>query len=86
MTGIAWGNYQDYFQGKFDGQTHWEDSQIQMNGDTVGHGKLVPYIVPSAPYIRYMQALVKRVVDAGIDNIYLEEPEFWAKKWIRRRL
>lgn len=79
MTGIAWGNYQDYFQGKFDGKIHWEDSQIQMNGDTVGHGRLIPYIVPSASYVQYMQALVKRVVDAGIDNIYLEEPEFWAK-------
>jgi hypothetical protein len=25
MTGIAWGNYQDYFEGRFDGKTHAED-------------------------------------------------------------
>ncbi len=24
MTGIAWGNYQDYFTGKYDGKTHDE--------------------------------------------------------------
>ena len=79
MTGIAWGTYQDYFLGRFDGKTHWDESQIQRNGDTIGHGKLIPYIVPTAPFISYMQALVKRVVDAGITNIYLEEPEFWAR-------
>ncbi len=79
MTGIAWGTYQDYFLGKFDGKSHWDESQLQRNGDTIGHGKLIPYIVPTAPFITYMQALVKRVVDAGITNIYLEEPEFWAR-------
>ncbi len=79
MTGIAWGTYQDYFLGHFDGKTHWDESQLQRNGDTIGHGKLIPYIVPTAPFIKYMQALVKRVVDAGITNIYLEEPEFWAR-------
>jgi hypothetical protein len=79
MTGIAWGTYQDYFLGKFDGKSHWDESQLQRNGDTIGHGRLIPYIVPTEPYIKYMQALVKRVVDAGIANIYLEEPEFWAR-------
>ncbi|MBC7866704.1 MAG: hypothetical protein H7X88_04135, partial [Gloeobacteraceae cyanobacterium ES-bin-316] len=79
MTGIAWGTYQDYFLGKFDGKTHWDESQMQRNGDTIGHGRMIPYIVPTAPFIAYMQALVKRVVDAGITTIYLEEPEFWAR-------
>ena len=27
MTGIAWGNYNDYLDGSFDGQTHWDEGQ-----------------------------------------------------------
>ena len=80
MTGIAWGgSYRDYFFGDFDGKTHWEDSQIEMDGDTISHGKHTPYIVPSASFISYMKSVVKKVIDAGITTIYLEEPEFWAR-------
>ena len=35
MTGIAWGGYQDYFSGKFDGATHNEDGQVERNGEIV---------------------------------------------------
>ncbi|WP_246197783.1 hypothetical protein [Chitinophaga agrisoli] len=79
MTGIAWGEYQDYFMGKFDGKTHWEDAQIQRRGDTIWHGHNVPYILPSANYLQYMKSIIKKVIDAGITTIYLEEPEFWAR-------
>ena len=79
MTGVAWGNYQDYFMGQFDGKTHWEDGQVQRNGDTIWHGHNVPYVVPSANYLNYMKSIIKKVVDAGITTIYLEEPEFWAR-------
>ena len=27
MTGIAWGNYQDYLDGRWDGKDHWDESQ-----------------------------------------------------------
>ena len=31
-------------------------------------------------FIKYMkEKVIKRVIDAGIDAIYLEEPEFWAR-------
>ena len=41
---------------------------------------MVPYIVPTASFIEYMKEKhIKRVIDAGIDAIYLEEPEFWAR-------
>jgi hypothetical protein len=41
---------------------------------------MVPYIVPSENFIKYMkEVVIKRVIDAGIDAIYLEEPEFWAR-------
>ena len=79
MTGIAWGNYQDYFTGEWDGRQHMDEGQVQLNGDTIWHGKDVPYIVPSMNFLKYMKEKhIKRVIDAGIDVIYLEEPEFWA--------
>ncbi|MFT3700923.1 MAG: hypothetical protein QM802_01025 [Agriterribacter sp.] len=80
MTGIAWGQYDDYFLGKWDGKNHLGEGQQNRKGDTVWHGKNIPYVVPVASFIKYMQeAVVKRVIDAGITSIYLEEPEFWAK-------
>jgi len=80
MTGIAWGEYQDYFTGQWDGKWHLDEGQVERSGDTIWHGHLVPYIVPTANYLKYLKEKhVKRVIDAGIDAIYLEEPEFWAR-------
>ncbi|MEO5892972.1 MAG: hypothetical protein ABIQ31_22170 [Ferruginibacter sp.] len=79
MTGIAWGNYQDYFTGKFDGKTHEADGQVERNGKEIGHGKGIPYTVPTDSYIAYFKTIIKKVIDAGITAIYLEEPEFWAR-------
>ena len=80
MTGIAWGNYDDYFLGKWDGKNHFGEGQVNQKGDTIWHGKNVPYVVPVASFVEYMkQAVVKKVIDAGITSIYLEEPEFWAR-------
>ncbi len=80
MTGIAWGEYQDYFTGEWDGKKHLDEGQVQMNGDTIWHGRMVPYIVPTDNYLKYMKEKhIKRVIDAGVDAIYLEEPEFWAR-------
>lgn len=79
MTGIAWGQYQDYFTGKYDGKTHWDEGQVTAKGDTIWHGKFVPYIVPTENYLGYMKSQVKRAIDAGITAVYLEEPEFWSR-------
>ena len=80
MTGIAWGNYQDYFLGKWDGVQHFDEAQVQQNGDTIWHGKNIPYIVPTKNFLRYFkEQIIKRVIDNGIDAIYLEEPEYWAR-------
>lgn len=51
MTGIAWGSYQDYFTGKWDGKRHMDEGQVDAQGDTIWHGPLVPYIVTSDNYI-----------------------------------
>jgi hypothetical protein len=78
MTGIAWGDYQDYFTGKFDGRTHFDDAQIDAKGDTLWHNKNVPYVNPSDSYLAYIKAQVKKAIDTGITSIYLEEPEYFA--------
>jgi hypothetical protein len=80
MTGIAWGQYYDYFLGKWDGKNHLGVGQVTMKGDTIFHGKNMPYVVPVQSFIDYMKtAVVKRVIDANISTIFLEEPEFWAR-------
>lgn len=80
MTGIAWGEYQDYFTGKWDGRWHLDEGQKTMQGDTIWHGHMVPYIVPTENYLKYFKEChIKPVIDAGISHIFLEEPEFWAR-------
>lgn len=80
MTGIAWGEYQDYFTGKWDGVWHLDEGQKTMRGDTIWHGHLIPYIVPTYNYLSYFKIRnIKPVIDQGVDAIFLEEPEFWAR-------
>lgn len=79
MTGIAWGGYKDYFTGAWDGTSHFDEGQVNQQGDTLWHGPMVPYIVPTRNYLSYFkESQIKRVIDAGVDCIFLEEPEFWA--------
>jgi hypothetical protein len=80
MTGIAWGEYQDYFSGEWDGTIHLDEGQVQQNGDTIWHSRGVPYIVPTKNFLHYLKERhIKRAIDAGITSIFLEEPEFWAR-------
>ncbi|HDZ13269.1 hypothetical protein LCGC14_1311130 [marine sediment metagenome] len=80
MTGIAWGSYQDYFLGEWDGKNHLGEGQVEQDGDTIWHGHNVPYIVPSTAFIEYIKKeIIERVIDAGVCSIYLEEPEFWSR-------
>jgi hypothetical protein len=80
MTGVAWGNYQDYLDGRFDGQKHTDQAQMDVNGDLILHGgsKTIPYISPGESYGRYLMQGIRRALDGGAQSIYLEEPEFWA--------
>jgi len=80
MTGIAWGEYQDYFTGQWDGDWHLDEGQVSQTQDTIWHGHMVPYIVPTQNFLEYLKEKhVKPVIDAGIDAIFMEEPEFWAR-------
>ena len=79
MTGIAWGQYKDYFLGQYDGKTHFDEGQKKRDGDIIWHGENVPYIVPSDSYLKYLKTHAKQAIDAGVTAIHLEEPEFWTE-------
>lgn len=80
MTGVAWGRYQEYLEGLFDGQSHTDEGQVNREGEIIWHNKgTVPYMVPSESFIAYLKSLVKTAVDRGVEAIHLEEPEFWAR-------
>lgn len=79
MTGVAWGEYQDYLFGRFDGKNHEDESQTDRDGKVVGHGLNIPYMSPSESYGRFLCLGVKRALDAGAEAIHLEEPEFWVR-------
>ncbi len=78
MTGIAWGEYQEYLYGKADGVDHWDDAQVLADGSPMLHGPQIPYLSPSVSFTDYLTMRLRKLIDAGIDEIYLEEPEFWA--------
>jgi hypothetical protein len=42
MTGVAWGEYQDFLDGKFDERDHWDDAQVDPQGKQILHGPRVP--------------------------------------------
>ena len=80
MTGIAWGDYGDYYV-KADGSLKEEEIQTSRTGRLFmhGHSKTVGYNVPSDAYVAYIQKKVEPAVDAGVCAIFLEEPEYWAE-------
>src|SRR5665213_1991983 len=81
MTGGAWGSYQDYLDGVFDGHRHWDEAQQRKDGQYRLHGdmpRITPYISPNEAYGRFLSSRVKQALDAGAGAIYLEEPEYWA--------
>ncbi len=79
MTGVSWGEYQDYLYGKFDGRDHHDEGQVDGQGREINHGKDVPYMVPTISFADYLTQKLKVAVDAGVEAIHLEEPEFWAQ-------
>ncbi|MCF0234930.1 MAG: hypothetical protein HUK22_08145 [Thermoguttaceae bacterium] len=78
MTGVAWGGYGEYLNGDFDGVEHWDDAQVRGDGERVLHDPSTPYLVPTVAFSNYLETRLRKIIDAGVDEIYLEEPEFWA--------
>jgi hypothetical protein len=77
MTGVSWGNYQDYLYGRFDGVNHEDEAQTVRSGEKISHGGDVYYMCPGTNYGKYLCQGIQRALDAGAEAIHLEEPEFW---------
>ena len=54
MTGVAWGEYQDYYFGRWDGKNREDEAQRMKNGEIIGHGGDVYYMSPGDDYGRYL--------------------------------
>ncbi len=81
MTGVSWGGYQDYLNGKVDGRSHWDEAQTDRYGQRIIHGTSadIPYMVPTIAYADFLTEQIRPAVDAGVEAIHLEEPEFWVE-------
>ena len=77
MTGVSWGQYQDYLYGRFDGINHEDEAQAVSDGRKSSHGGDVYYMCPSTNYGKFLCSGIQRALDAGAEAIHLEEPEFW---------
>jgi hypothetical protein len=81
MTGVAWGNYDDFQSGKWDGVPHRETAQRRRDGSAILHNvddPTNPYYCPNERYVTYLKTRIAQAIDAGAEAIYLEEPEYWA--------
>jgi len=79
MTGVSWGQYQDYVYGRFDGINHEDEAQTEKSGRKVSHGGDVYYMCPGTNYGKFLCRGVERALAAGAEAIHLEEPEFWVR-------
>lgn len=79
MTGVSWGEYQDYLYGRFDGKQHVDEAQTDRHGNVISHGGDVYYMCPGPNFGTYLSQNVIKAIDAGAEAIHLEEPEFWAR-------
>lgn len=79
MTGVSWGEYQDFLYGRFDGINHEDEAQTERSGRKISHGGDVYYMSPSESFGKFLAQGIKRALDAGAEGIHLEEPEFWVR-------
>jgi len=79
MTGIAWGNYQDYQEGRYDGKRHDDEIQTTKDGKPISHGGSVYYWVPTETYADYLCQRLAPALELPADGVCLEEPEFWLR-------
>jgi len=81
MTGASWGEYHDYFYGRWDGVNHEGDIQTVRSGKKMGHpgGGGGFYMCPTERFGEYLWQGLQRGLDAGVEAVHLEESEYWAK-------
>jgi hypothetical protein len=81
MTGVAWGNYDDFQSGKWDGTPHRDAAQRRRDRSLILHNvgdPTNPYYCPTERYVTFLKTRLASAIDAGAEAIYLEEPEYWA--------
>ena len=77
MNGIAWGGFDEYMSGRWDGREHYDEMQRSRDGSITGefcHSS--GYMVPTISFTDYLTEKLKVAVDAGVEAIHVEEPEF----------
>jgi hypothetical protein len=81
MTGASWGEYHDYFYGRWDGKNHEDEIQTVASGRKMPHpgGGGGFYMCPTVTFGEFLWSGVKRGLDAGVEAVHLEESEYWAK-------
>jgi hypothetical protein len=80
MTGASWGDYQDYFYGRWDGKNHEDEIQTLASGKKMPHpGGGGFYMCPTVAFGEFLWEGVKRGLDAGVEAVHLEESEYWSK-------
>ena len=60
MTGVAWGEYQDYLYGRWDGKNHEDEAQTEKSGAKISHGRDVYYMSPGPSYGEYLSVGVRK--------------------------
>ena len=55
MSGIAWGGFDAYFKGEWDGKPHNDEVQKRLSGEGIMHGPNSPYVVPTHSLLNYAQ-------------------------------
>ncbi len=77
MNGIAWGGFDDYMSGQWDGREHYDEIQRSRDGSITGESTHSSgYMVPTISFTDYLTEKLKAAVDAGVEAIHVEEPEF----------
>ena len=77
MLAAAWGSYRDYYGFPEDENNKFDESQQDRYGNHIRIS--APYMMPSLDFIDYLAERLKIAVDAGVEAIHLEEPEYWEK-------
>jgi hypothetical protein len=63
-----------YTGGKFDGQEHPQDVEINQQGEVLRCAGTRPYMVPTRGWIDFLKEQVRISIEAGAQAIYPEEP------------
>lgn len=79
MTGLSSGSYDEYLSGKFDNEKHYHERQQNPDGSRWERNPSLYHLTPTPPFIEYLKSIIKTVIDAGADSVFLTQPEYAAE-------